>query len=460
MDYSLCDTDCDELLKRYRVALSREEVQAMVEETYAFLAMQMGVDYVAHQPKDGLRKRIGEDLDERVGTCLANQCADRIIAEEGLPATMEPVVDLADGFSDDAAFDFEVTVFLKPAWELTSYDPVVLPLPDFEVTEEQVERNVQAIVEDRAKYVEDAEARQVDEHTRNVVSLDTKKCGMPVQALTVDSIVYRLGDGLLPSPVEEQLLGMAPGETKEFSFNVTSKNFLGLDVEETMDCVLRVSRIVKKDTPDVTDAWVKENVPGAHDVEKLLRPCPEEPDRAGAGRLRPHQGRVGRTRPFPEAARGRGPRRVLQLRALGAFAERVGRAFPAGPHRRGVPHGAGNDREPVHDPDGHAGPGDRAPRARLGRPCSALGPGGAGRRPCAHAVEDVSGQGGRGAQDAGDERAHLPAARDGLALEGARLPDGNGGHASKIAPGVNDGRASKVAGLRQRRPRKQGDPWR
>ncbi len=79
---------------------------------------------------------------------------------------MEPVVDLVDGFSDDAAFDFEVTVFLKPAWELTSYDPVVLPLPDFEVTEEQVERNVQAIVEDRAKYVEDAEARQVDEHTQ------------------------------------------------------------------------------------------------------------------------------------------------------------------------------------------------------------------------------------------------------------------------------------------------------
>ena len=96
MDYSLCDTDCDELLKRYRVALSREEVQVMVEETYAFLAMQMGVDYLAHQPKDGLRKRIGEDLDERVGTCLANQCADRIIAEEGLPAAMEPVVDLVD----------------------------------------------------------------------------------------------------------------------------------------------------------------------------------------------------------------------------------------------------------------------------------------------------------------------------------------------------------------------------
>ena len=176
MDYSLCDTDCDELLKRYRVALSREEVQAMVEETYAFLADAHGGGR-RRPPAQwiGLRKRIGEDLDERVGTCLANQCADRIIAEEGLPATMEPVVDLADGFSDDAAFDFEVTVFLKPAWELTSYDPVVLPLPDFEVTEEQVERNVQAIVEDRAKYVEDAEARQVDKSIRETSSPWTRR---------------------------------------------------------------------------------------------------------------------------------------------------------------------------------------------------------------------------------------------------------------------------------------------
>ena len=269
MDYRLCEPDGDNLSKRFEVILSAEEVRGSVDEIYAFLAMQVGIDYIATKPKDGLRKRFGDDLDERIATCLANQCADRIIAQENLSAALEPLIDFGMDFSDDAEFAFEATVFLKPDVELSSYDPVQVPIPDFAVSDEQVERAVQSIVEGRARYIEDECAKRVDETTKNVITVDTKKCGMQVQALTVDGIVYQIGDGMLPASIEERLIGMAPGNTEEFSFTVTSKNFLGLDVEETMDCVLSVSSIVKKETPEVTDAWVKENVPGAHDIESF-----------------------------------------------------------------------------------------------------------------------------------------------------------------------------------------------
>ena len=241
---------------------------------------------------------------------------------------------------------------------------------------------------------------------------------------------------------------------------MTSKNFLGLDVEETMDCVLRVSRIVKKDTPDVTDAWVKENVPGAHDVESfyaLVRRNLTEQARGDYDRIKEESAAHALSQRLPEAEV---PEEYCNYARSGLLQNVSAALSLQGLTEEEFLTAQGTTESQFMIQMGMRAPGDRAPRARLGRPCSALGPGGAGRRPCAHAVEDVSGQGGRGAQDVGDERAHLPAARDGLALEGARLPDGNGGHASKIAPGVNDGRASKVAGLRQRRPRKQGDPWR
>lgn len=269
MEYSLCGQEGDGLQKRFSVSLSSEEVKAMVEEAYAFLAMQLGVDYIANQPKDGLRKRLGDDLDDRVATCLANQCADEIIAREGLSAALEPIVDLVSGFSDESEFDFEVLVFLKPELELSSYDPVTVPFPDFSISDEQIERSMQAIVEGRARYVSDDAALLVNADTKNVISVDTRKQGMPVQALTAEHIVYRIGDGMLPRQIEDELIDMAPGDTKEFSFAITSKNFLGLDVEEVMDCVLFVESIVKKDTPDVTDEWVKENIPGAHDVDSF-----------------------------------------------------------------------------------------------------------------------------------------------------------------------------------------------
>lgn len=92
---------------------------------------------------------------------------------------------------------------------------------------------------------------------------------MQVLPLTYSDMFYQLGSKRLPEEIEQQILGMRPGETKTFSYELTSKNFLGLDVDEKMDTELTVSKIVKKETPEVTDEWVKDNIPGAHDVESF-----------------------------------------------------------------------------------------------------------------------------------------------------------------------------------------------
>lgn len=266
MEYSIITEEGGALQRRFAVSLAKDEVEGLVGEIYAFLAMQAGVDYLTSVPKDALRRRFGDDLDRRVATCLANQCTDRIIGQEGLPAALEPAVEFGE-FADDAPFSFEATVFLKPCLELSSYGPVSLPIPDFAVSDEMLERNLQAIVDERARYVTDDKATAVTGDTRNVITLSTTKCGMQVQGLTAGGMVYQLGDGTLPPQVEQELLGMAPGQEKEFSFTVTSKNFLGLDVDETMDARLRVDSIVKKESPEVTDEWVRDNIPGAHSVD-------------------------------------------------------------------------------------------------------------------------------------------------------------------------------------------------
>lgn len=267
MDYKECGENESKLQKRFSVALSRDEYGELSQEILVFLAMQMGVDYIANQPQDALRKKLGDDLDHQVALCLANQCVDEIVGREDLPAALEPVVESMAGYPEGPEFTFEATVYLKPELELSSYEPVALALPDFAVSDDSVARNMQAIVEEKARLVKDEQASEADAGTRNVISLDTKKCGMQVRALTMAETVYRIGDGLLPPQIEERLPGMKPGDIKEFSFVVKSKNFLGLEVEETMDCVLHLIDIVKKDTPDVTDDWVKSSIPGAHDVE-------------------------------------------------------------------------------------------------------------------------------------------------------------------------------------------------
>lgn len=268
MEYEKKEASGDDALSvSYDIKLSAENARQMVDEIYAFLAMQTGVDYVANGPKEALLKRFGDDLGQRVAMCLANQCADKVIALEGLPAALEPEVISALPPVEGQEFECTVTIYLKPQESLSSYDAVTLPFDRPCVTDEQIDQEMTLLMERYSRYVDDEEATVVDDTTVNVISIDTRKCGMPVAALTYDNMVCRLGDQHFPPQVEDELRGMACGEEKKFSFTVTSKNFLSLDVQETMDCVLRLDRLVKKDIPDLTDGWVRDHIPGAHSVE-------------------------------------------------------------------------------------------------------------------------------------------------------------------------------------------------
>ena len=263
-----------QLTKRYDIEISAEEARGLVDEVYVFLAMQTGVNFIADQPKDALEKRFGSDFEQRVASCLANQCADKLIAQEGLAAALEPEVirmPNLESLAQDGAqsVSFSVAIHLKPSLELSSYDAVELPLPEPDVTDAMVDKEIQALVKERSRFVPDKEAQIVTDRTVNVVTLDTKKCGMQVDALTATKMMHQVGDGRLPSEIDEQLLGMSCGESKDFVFTITSKNFLGLDVQENMNCSLAVDSIVKKETPELTDAWVRDNIPGAHSTESL-----------------------------------------------------------------------------------------------------------------------------------------------------------------------------------------------
>lgn len=104
MEYQIIDSIATPLQKQLEVTLSAEEAAAKVEEIYAFLAVQAGIDYIADQGAKPFEQRYGDDLKEKVAQCLANQCADDVILAEGLPAALEPVVKSISGMGGGNRF--------------------------------------------------------------------------------------------------------------------------------------------------------------------------------------------------------------------------------------------------------------------------------------------------------------------------------------------------------------------
>lgn len=271
MDYKLVKDDSAEYWKTYEILLSADEASRRVEEIYAFFAMQAGIDYLANQDENMMKGRYDEEFNRRVSSCLANQCADKIIEIESISAALEPSIKDMTNYVKGEPFLCVVMIYVKPELLLDSYDPVDLSIPEFFVSQEMIDRNIASVIEKRSQYIDDADSQSLCKGVRAVLSLRTSKCGMEVQPLTFEDVVFEIGQGILPSEVEEHLKGMVSGETRAFSFTIASKNFLGMDVVEKMDAEATVSRFVKKETPDVSDDWVRKNIPGAHDVEGFHR---------------------------------------------------------------------------------------------------------------------------------------------------------------------------------------------
>lgn len=269
MKYTLKKEHCTDLQNEYEVQLSAEEVQEKLDSIYGFLAMQTGVDIMNNSPRDGLKKRYGDKLNEEIANCLANQCADKIIAEEGLSAALEPTFLGIGAFKEDEEFTFLADIHLKPILELTSYGAIDLPAAENQASDQDVECYIQRILKDKAKFVSDKKCERAQDSAVVIIKMDTKKCGMQVNALTSDRRQYRIGEGMLPDEFDKQLVGMKRGEEKDFSFVITSKNFLSIDVDEQMDVHLTLIDIIVPEVPTLCDEWVKENVPGAHSIESF-----------------------------------------------------------------------------------------------------------------------------------------------------------------------------------------------
>ena len=85
--------------------------------------------------------------------------------------------------------------------------------------------------------------------------------GEEIKALTTKDRTYVLGRGYMPEGFDEALLGMEPGQTKEFTFDAPLGMEDGKAVMKPIQCTVTVNSVQKEVVPVIDDAWVKANMP-------------------------------------------------------------------------------------------------------------------------------------------------------------------------------------------------------
>lgn len=170
-------------------------------------------------------------------------------------------------------------------YQLSSYDPVTLHLPDFTVTENEVTAEMERIASRHATTIS-IEPHAVRADDMVLLNIKTWEGQSPFPGLTHERVDVQLGVGTLPEEVEVALLGHEVGDVVEAEFTYTDYSQVASEHEvpadggcgageagEPEEIALRSEITIlaqrKYVIPDITDEWVAKNIALTDTVEEF-----------------------------------------------------------------------------------------------------------------------------------------------------------------------------------------------
>ncbi|MBQ3106047.1 MAG: trigger factor [Eggerthellaceae bacterium] len=247
-----------------------DEVARALHEAQLEFAQNMGLRPQANMTiAQAAEEKMGiKNLDSMVEPQAIDALAPYALDKKNLIPAYPPKPRAKSPLKRGQQFSFVMEVALKPDYELSSYEPVTITVPPFAINEDLIEQQLSQMAEQYAEYVA-ADPRPVEKGDSCLISMRCLKDGQPVQGLSTDGRTYTAGEGYMPDGFDSQIIGMQPGETKQFTFEGPGFDEDFNEITEIIDCTVTVQEIQKKVIPAITDAWVEKNMPMFKSVEAL-----------------------------------------------------------------------------------------------------------------------------------------------------------------------------------------------
>lgn len=234
---------------RLSVELDDEEFEKALDSTYRKLARQVKVPGFrpGKAPRRILEARIG------VGAVRGEAIEDAIpgyyaqaLQESDVEPISAPEIDVTSG-QDEGPVSFDAVVEVRPQVNIAGYQGLRVTIPSPEVTDEQVEAQLDRLREQFGELSEVSRPAKDGDH----LSIDIKgyRHSEVVEGLTADDYMYEVGSGRVVPELDENIRGAKPGDI--FKFNAT----VG---EEEISFQVLVKDVKEKLLPEVTDEWANE----------------------------------------------------------------------------------------------------------------------------------------------------------------------------------------------------------
>lgn len=230
-----------------------EELKPSLDAAYKKIAQQINVPGFRRGkvPPAVIDRQVGRGavLDEAINEVLPQKYIEAL-QENSLEPLAQPEIEVTK-FEDNESLEFTAEVDVKPEFEVPAYDGIEAEVEDVEVSDADVEEQVEALRE-RFGTLVDVE-RAAAEGDFVTIDLAAAVDGETVEGGEVSGMSYKVGRGGMLDGLDEALAGMSPGESKTFASQLVGGDLVGQDVDVTVT----VTAVQEQELPEIDDEFAQ-----------------------------------------------------------------------------------------------------------------------------------------------------------------------------------------------------------
>ena len=222
------ETNADGLKREFRVVVPASDLEARLNDRLAQLkdkirlnGFRPGKVPVAHLKRLYGRSVMAEAIEE-----LVRETNTKIVSDHGFKLAMDPQITMPESKDEIEGVvagksDLSYTVALEvvPPIALADFGTIELERPVAEVGKDEVAEALQRIAEQNRPYAARPEGAKAETGDRMVVNFTGSIDGKPFEGGSGEDIAVNIGSGTFIPGFEDQVIGMAAGETR--TVNVT-----------------------------------------------------------------------------------------------------------------------------------------------------------------------------------------------------------------------------------------------
>jgi trigger factor len=206
-------------------------------------------------PASLIRKQFASDIRQQVVESLIPKALQKQIEAENLNVVGRPdVTDLH--FHDGEPMRFKAVFEVVPEIELGEYKDIETPYADPEVTDEDIDKRIAEIRDQKAQYV-NIDPRPLENGDFAVVALESIE-GVEGEAVKQDEMVLEIGGADTFESFTENLRGLSPGDEKDFEVTYPEDYGAPRLSGKTVKFHATVKGIRRKDLPELNDEFAQD----------------------------------------------------------------------------------------------------------------------------------------------------------------------------------------------------------